>query len=68
MLYLLIFIKREVRNHCEKRTLKKNEFFIESKFFKGVSQNLNPDEAKKPVEILKERANSILTWKKSEVH
>ena len=41
-----------------------NDFFIASKFFQEVSENLNPEEVEKKAEILKKRAQSVLTLNK----
>ena len=60
------FYKKKKKEAFGKKDLFKkiSDFFIESKFFKEVSRNLNPDEVDKQVEILKKRANSVLTWNK----
>ena len=60
------FYKEKKKEAFGKKELFKiiHDFFILSKFFKEVSKNLNPDEVEKQASILKERANSILTWNK----
>jgi len=60
------FYKEKKKEAFGKKDLfqKIHDFFIESKFFKEASKNLNPEEVEKQASILKERANSILTWNK----
>ena len=65
MQYLSIFIKKKKEAFGKKDLFQKiHDFYIESKFFKEASKNLNPEEVEKQASILKERANSILTWNK----
>ena len=40
------------------------DFFINSKFFINATKNLDPEEVKKRAAILRQRANSLLTWNK----
>ena len=62
------FYKEKKNEEFGKRELfsKIYDFFIESKFYKEASRNLSPKEIEKQAAILKERANSVLTWYKVE--